>query len=144
MKLVEGQIVYIRVDRTPACLRNPSLNKSHFIILCFNRYYLFEITMSFHLTAESLRLEEKHILVAQLRNADGELVDSSIDLNTIIGNVDGMLPLPLPTSTKELETNNGRPLGMGWSELQRERSRGPVRHRVRKRGSYSSGFAEKD
>ncbi|OJJ86773.1 CVNH domain-containing protein [Aspergillus glaucus CBS 516.65] len=47
--------------------------------------------MSFHLTAESLRLEENHILSAQLRNADGELVDSSIDLNTIIGNVDGRL-----------------------------------------------------
>lgn len=49
--------------------------------------------MSFHLTAENLRLEEGHILIAQLHNADGELVDSSIDLNTIIGNVDG-IPLP--------------------------------------------------
>lgn len=47
--------------------------------------------MSFHLTAESLRLEENHILIAQLRNADGELVDSFIDLNTIIGNADGIL-----------------------------------------------------
>lgn len=78
---------------------NPSINQFNFNILHINRYYLYDITMSFHLTAESLRLEENHILIAQLRNADGELVDSSIDLNTIIGNVDGIPPSPSPLST---------------------------------------------
>lgn len=73
---------------------SPSVNPSIFPypIPTDTIYYLYDITMSFHLTAESLRLEENHILIAQLRNADGEFVDSSIDLNTIIGNVDGMPP----------------------------------------------------
>lgn len=72
---------------------NPSINQFNFTVLYTNRDCLYDITMSFHLTAENLRLEEGHILIAQLHNADGELVDSSIDLNTIIGNVDG-IPLP--------------------------------------------------
>lgn len=54
--------------------------------------------MSFHLSAENIRTDGDHVL-AQLKNYDGELVDSSIDLDEILGNDDGMelfpiLPLP--------------------------------------------------
>ncbi|KAH2220376.1 hypothetical protein KXV37_001046 [Aspergillus fumigatus] len=45
--------------------------------------------MSFHLTAEDIRIEDGHGLVARLRNADGDLQDASIDLNTCLGNDNG-------------------------------------------------------
>jgi hypothetical protein len=45
--------------------------------------------MSFHLSAENVRIEENHILVALLCNADGELKDASIDLDQFIGNNEG-------------------------------------------------------
>lgn len=45
--------------------------------------------MSFHLTAEDIRIEDSHRLVARLRNADGDLQDASIDLNTCLGNDNG-------------------------------------------------------
>jgi hypothetical protein len=47
--------------------------------------------MSFHLSAENVRIEENHILVALLCNADGELKDASIDLDQFIGNNEGAL-----------------------------------------------------
>lgn len=55
--------------------------------------------MSFHLSAENIRIDGDHVLVAQLKNDDGELIDSSIDLDEILGNDDDMelfpiLPLP--------------------------------------------------
>lgn len=46
--------------------------------------------MSFIESAEDVRLEDDHILVAQLQNEDGEMQEASIDLNTCIGNNDGM------------------------------------------------------
>ncbi|EAW23524.1 CVNH domain-containing protein [Aspergillus fischeri NRRL 181] len=45
--------------------------------------------MSFHLTAEDIRVEDGHILVARLRNADGEMRDASIDLDKYLGNNNG-------------------------------------------------------
>ncbi|RJE19926.1 CVNH [Aspergillus sclerotialis] len=45
--------------------------------------------MSFVATAEEVRLEDDHVLVAQLQNEEGEMVDASIDLNECIGNNDG-------------------------------------------------------
>ncbi|OJJ86772.1 CVNH domain-containing protein [Aspergillus glaucus CBS 516.65] len=45
--------------------------------------------MSFHLTAEDIVIEDNHILKAQLRNGDDELVESTIDLNEHLGNNGG-------------------------------------------------------
>ncbi|KAK4160248.1 Cyanovirin-N [Cladorrhinum sp. PSN259] len=44
--------------------------------------------MSFHLSAQDIRLEDGHILKARLHNGDDH-VDAQIDLNTFIGNDDG-------------------------------------------------------
>lgn len=48
--------------------------------------------MSFHESATEFHLEEGHILVATLRNGDGEEVQSTLDLNDHIGNDNGKQP----------------------------------------------------
>jgi hypothetical protein len=48
--------------------------------------------MSFHASADNVRLSDS-TLYAVLSNADGEPVEASIDLNSIIGNDDGPSPL---------------------------------------------------
>ncbi|KAI9038363.1 CVNH domain-containing protein [Aspergillus affinis] len=45
--------------------------------------------MSFHHSAEDIRIDDNHILVARLADGDGELQDASIDLDEYIGNNDG-------------------------------------------------------
>lgn len=45
--------------------------------------------MSFHLSAEDIRIEDNHILKARLRNENGDWVDAEIDLNQHLGNQDG-------------------------------------------------------
>ncbi|GIK02110.1 hypothetical protein Aspvir_006153 [Aspergillus viridinutans] len=45
--------------------------------------------MSFHLSAEDIRIQDNHVLVARLRDASGELRDASIDLNNYLGNDNG-------------------------------------------------------
>lgn len=45
--------------------------------------------MSFHLSAEDIRVEDGHILKARLRNEAGEWQDSEIDLDQHIGNTNG-------------------------------------------------------
>ncbi|KAE8152430.1 Cyanovirin-N [Aspergillus avenaceus] len=45
--------------------------------------------MSFHLSAEDIEIQDNHLLVAKLRNEDGDLVDAEIDLNQHLGNNDG-------------------------------------------------------
>ncbi|OGE57209.1 hypothetical protein PENARI_c002G06123 [Penicillium arizonense] len=45
--------------------------------------------MSFHESATHIELEDGHILKAVLRNEDGDEQESTLDLNTIIGNNDG-------------------------------------------------------
>lgn len=45
--------------------------------------------MSFHYSAEDIRIEDGHILKARLQRADGEWNDSEIDLNNHIGNDNG-------------------------------------------------------
>ena len=45
--------------------------------------------MTFLASAENVRLDEGHILRAQLRNMNGDLVDAEIDLNSVLGNHSG-------------------------------------------------------
>lgn len=45
--------------------------------------------MSFHESASDIKLEDDHILVATLRNEDGDEEESTLDLNEFIGNNDG-------------------------------------------------------
>ncbi|OAL51445.1 Cyanovirin-N [Pyrenochaeta sp. DS3sAY3a] len=45
--------------------------------------------MTFHHSAEDIRIDDGHILRARLQRADGEWNDSEIDLNNHIGNDNG-------------------------------------------------------
>ncbi|KAJ4989366.1 cyanovirin-n family protein [Stagonosporopsis vannaccii] len=45
--------------------------------------------MTFHYSAEDIRVEDNHILKARLQRADGEWNDAEIDLNNHIGNDNG-------------------------------------------------------
>jgi hypothetical protein len=47
--------------------------------------------MSFHASAEDIRVDDGHILRARLRNENGDMVDAEMDLNNHIGNNDGVL-----------------------------------------------------
>ena len=42
--------------------------------------------MTFIRSAENVRVDDGHLLRAQLRNGNGDLVDAEIDLDNIIGN----------------------------------------------------------
>ena len=42
--------------------------------------------MTFIQSAENVRIDDGHILRAQLRNVNGDLVDAEIDLDHVIGN----------------------------------------------------------
>ncbi|KAF7172648.1 hypothetical protein CNMCM5623_004798 [Aspergillus felis] len=45
--------------------------------------------MSFHLSAEDIRIENGNLLVARLRRDDGELQDAVINLDEFLGNENG-------------------------------------------------------
>ncbi|KAL2825452.1 Cyanovirin-N [Aspergillus cavernicola] len=45
--------------------------------------------MSFHESAQNIRIEDGSRLVADLQNEDGDFVHSEIDLNEVLGNNDG-------------------------------------------------------
>jgi hypothetical protein len=45
--------------------------------------------MSFHASAQDIRVDDGHMLRARLSNANGEEVDAEMDLNQFIGNRDG-------------------------------------------------------
>ncbi|KAI9369821.1 Cyanovirin-N [Aspergillus egyptiacus] len=45
--------------------------------------------MSFHLSAQDIRIEDNHLLVADLQDASGEFQCASIDLNEFLGNNNG-------------------------------------------------------
>lgn len=45
--------------------------------------------MTFHHSAEDIRVDDGHILRARLRTGDGEFRDAELDLNQHIGNIDG-------------------------------------------------------
>ncbi|KAK5654762.1 hypothetical protein OQA88_7087 [Cercophora sp. LCS_1] len=45
--------------------------------------------MSFHLSAADARVDDGHILRANLTNGDGEQVEAEFDLNHVIGNNNG-------------------------------------------------------
>lgn len=47
--------------------------------------------MSFHLSAEDIRIDDNHILRARLRTENGDWNDAEFDLNTVLGNQDGMI-----------------------------------------------------
>lgn len=47
--------------------------------------------MGFTDSAQNIRVDEGHILRAQLQKADGSWVDAEIDLNQHIGNTNGTL-----------------------------------------------------
>lgn len=53
------------------------------------KYHSNSFTMSFHASATSIELDDGHILKATLLNAEGEEVESTLDLNEIIGNNNG-------------------------------------------------------
>jgi len=45
--------------------------------------------MSFHASAEHIRVDDGHILRAVLHNSAGEAVEAEFDLNTVLGNNNG-------------------------------------------------------
>jgi hypothetical protein len=45
--------------------------------------------MSFHASAQDIRVDDGHMLRARLSNANGEEVDAEMNLNQFIGNRDG-------------------------------------------------------
>ncbi|KAH3962143.1 hypothetical protein HBI25_218840 [Parastagonospora nodorum] len=47
------------------------------------------MTMTFHYSAEDIRVDDGHILRARLQRADGEYNDAELDLNNHIGNDNG-------------------------------------------------------
>jgi len=48
--------------------------------------------MSFHLSAEDIRIEDNHFLRGMLRNEAGEMVFSEVDLDVHLGNENGISP----------------------------------------------------
>lgn len=49
--------------------------------------------MSFHTSAQYIRVDDNHILRARLSNEDGNFVDAEIDLDQFIGNSNGECPV---------------------------------------------------
>ena len=49
--------------------------------------------MSFHETAQNIRIEDGHRLFADLQTESGDWVSAEMDLNTVLGNNDGTCPL---------------------------------------------------
>lgn len=45
--------------------------------------------MSFHQSAQDVRVDEGHLLRGKLRNENGDMVDAELDLNNCLGNTDG-------------------------------------------------------
>jgi hypothetical protein len=45
--------------------------------------------MTFHYSAEDIRVDDGHMLRARLQNGNGDWVDSEIDLNEHLGNDNG-------------------------------------------------------
>lgn len=54
--------------------------------------------MSFHHSAEDIRIDDKHFLRASLRNENGDLVEAEFDLDTVIGNSEGLFYPPKQTT----------------------------------------------
>ena len=50
--------------------------------------------MSFQTSAQNIRVDDGHILRAQLQNEDGQFVDAEIDLNRFVGNDNGSVSDP--------------------------------------------------
>jgi hypothetical protein len=46
--------------------------------------------MSFHETAQNIRVDDGHRLVAELQNEDGDWVHAELNLDQILGNDNGM------------------------------------------------------
>jgi hypothetical protein len=52
--------------------------------------------MSFHYSAQDIRVDDGHILRARLQRGDGEYNDAEIDLNNHIGADNGTSTPPIP------------------------------------------------
>lgn len=63
--------------------------------------------MSFHASAQDIRVDDGHILRARLRNTNGEEVDAEIDLNQFIGNNDGKNTFKLLIGNTSSNTGKG-------------------------------------
>ncbi|BDD55366.1 hypothetical protein MAP00_000892 [Monascus purpureus] len=48
-----------------------------------------ELKMAFHLSAQDVRIDDKHYLRALLSNESGDLVEAEFDLDTVLGNDEG-------------------------------------------------------
>ena len=72
--------------------------------------------MSFHLTAQDIRVENNHILVGKLQNQAGDYVESSIDLNRFLGNNNGDL-FPFITCSHQYREREKRKLTIALSQL---------------------------
>lgn len=64
--------------------------QNHLILFHIHHNPLIRNTMSFHLSARDIRLEDGHILFASLQSFDGEWVDSQLDLDYYLGNNEGL------------------------------------------------------
>jgi hypothetical protein len=57
--------------------------------------------MSFHSSAENVRVDEGHLLRAQLRNMDGDMVDAELNLDEVLGNSFGKPLTPSPSHRRQ-------------------------------------------
>lgn len=55
--------------------------------------------MAFHLSAQDVRIDDKHYLRALLSNESGDLVEAEFDLDTVLGNDEGNLFIISPSSS---------------------------------------------
>lgn len=90
-------------------LSTPSINHIYILHLIypvtwFTFFNSHTFTMSFHVNAEELRVDDDHILVGKLPNEDGDLVDAEIDLSEFIGNEDGT-SLPASVLATSIQLN---------------------------------------
>lgn len=63
---------------------------------------------NFHTSAHDIELKNDHKLKCKLKNSNGKIVESSIDLNDYIGNSDGPVLHYNPTTDMSLTS------GIGW------------------------------
>ncbi len=76
--------------------------------------------MSFHESATNIRLEDDHILVADLENEDGESVEATFDLDEVLGNADGMLIAFVFLRNPVVADYSHRAVSLGRGRIQRQ------------------------
>ncbi|KAL7276436.1 hypothetical protein RUND412_000575 [Rhizina undulata] len=76
--------------------------------------------MSYSRSSREISLQNDHILVAQCRNVNGEFVESRLDLNRYLGNINGVFywnEKVFSNSAREVRLEYGSEL---FAELRRE------------------------